>query len=574
MQRWQFQGEPHIQDVELMRKSINVSTPIARILVQRGINDFEAAKFFFRPDLSMLHNPFLMKDMDKAIERIIRALHNNEKILIYGDYDVDGTTSVAMFYDFWGKYHKNIDYYIPDRYREGYGISDLSIEYAEKNGISLVITLDCGTKSTDKIAKALSLGIDFIVCDHHTTGDELPPAYAVLNPKRKDCPYPFKELSGCGVGYKLLQGLVTTLELEQSVLNEQLDFLAISIACDVVPIIDENRILVKYGLELINEGRRPSVQALLDVSFSKRTDITVSDLVFQIGPRINATGRISHANQSVELLLSQKPDDIKKMASSINTKNNIRKDYDARITAEALQMIEDRQLQDKKSTVLFKSDWHKGIIGIVASRCVECYYRPTVILTESQGKATGSARSVPNFDIYEAITACEDLLLQFGGHKYAAGLTLRLEEVEQFTHRFEEIVSSTIKDEDLIPKIEIDTHISLDEINWGFYNVLNQMAPFGPMNMRPVFAASDLQLKGYPTLLKGKHLKMRVKQKNGKLEFDAVGFNMPQFYEPLVNGFPFSICFTVEPNEFGGSRVLQLMLRDIQILDKSLATTP
>ncbi len=567
MQRWQFQGEPHIQDVELVRQSINVSAPIAKILVQRGISDFETAKLFFRPDLSMLHDPFLMNDMDKAVERIVRALKSNERILIYGDYDVDGTTSVAMFYDFWGKYHQNIDYYIPDRYREGYGISDLSIEYAKKNDITLVIALDCGTKSSDKIAKALAQGIDFIVCDHHTTGDELPPAYALLNPKRKDCSYPFKELSGCGVGFKLLQALSTNLGIDHAFLNDQLDFLAISIACDVVPIIDENRILVKYGLDLINQGKRPSIQALLDVSFSKRADITVSDLVFQIGPRINATGRISHAHQSVELLLSKQADEIKKMASSINTKNNTRKDYDAKITAEALQMIEDKQLQNRKSTVLFKPDWHKGIIGIVASRCVECYYRPTVILTESQGKATGSARSVPNFDIYEAITACEDLLLQFGGHKYAAGLTLKLDDVEAFSHRFEQIVASTIKDEDLIPKIEIDTHISLDEINWGFYNVLNQMAPFGPMNMRPIFAAQDLQLKGYPVLLKGKHLKMRVKQKNGKAEFDAVGFNMPQYYEQLVSGASFSICFTVEANEFGGSRVLQLMLKDIQILE-------
>ncbi len=566
MQRWQFVGEPQNEEVELMQKSINVSAPIAKILVQRGINSYDAARQFFRPDLSMLHDPFLMKDMDRAVQRLIKAIEQNQRVLIYGDYDVDGTTSVAMFYDFLVRYHKNIDYYIPDRYREGYGISDLSIEYAEKHQIRLIISLDCGTKSGEKISKALSKGIDFIVCDHHTTGDNLPPAYALLNPKRKDCSYPFKELSGCGVGFKLLQAFCRTVGIDEQILNNQLDFVAISIACDVVPIVDENRVLVKYGLELINSGSRPSIQALLDVSLPKKQPVSVSDLVFQVGPRINATGRISHANQSVELLLSQKPEEIKQMASSINTKNNIRKDYDAKITAEALKMIEDNNLIHRKSTVLFKHDWHKGIIGIVASRCVETYYRPTIILTESQGKATGSARSVPNYDIYEAITACEDLLLQYGGHKYAAGLTLRLEDVQTFIDRFETVVSSTITDDALIPKIEIDSHISLDEIDWRFFSVLSQMAPFGPMNMRPVFAAYDLQIKGYPTLLKGKHLKMRVKQKNGRAEFDAIGFNMPQYYEPLANGQPFAICFTVEANEFGGSRVLQLMLKDIMLL--------
>lgn len=565
--RWTYQKLPGTteeqQAIDSLAQAINVNSFLATLLWQRNITEFDTAKSFFRPQLSQLHDPNLMKDMDRAVERLSRAIDQGEKILIYGDYDVDGTTSVALFYGYLKTLYPNLEFYIPDRYKEGYGVQRPGIGYAAEKGFSLIVTLDCGIKSVELIAEAKSLGIDFIICDHHRPGEVLPDAVAVLDPKREDCPYPFKELTGCGVGFKLLQAYNQYHQLPVEPLFEYLDLLAISIAADIVPITGENRILAHYGLKRLNAAPRTGLQALIKAA-SLKPPLDITNVVFGLSPRINAAGRIKHAYDAVNLLLSQDEHEAEEFARIINVHNTDRRQFDTRITQEALEMIErDQLLKSAKSTVLFKNDWNKGVVGIVASRCIEQYYRPTIILTESNEKAAGSARSVPGFDVYEAIEACSDLLEQFGGHMYAAGLTLKVENVPAFQQRFEEVVSRKIQVEHLKPLVEVDMKLPLSAISEKFHAIISQMGPFGPENMTPVFVAEQVHLYGTPRILKEKHLKMDIRQQ-GSAIFSCIGFGMAHFYERLLDGRPFDLCYQIEINEFQGKRSLQLQIKDIK----------
>lgn len=553
-----------IQATHELAEALKITPILATLLVQRGITDFEGSRQFFRPNLSQLHDPYLMMDMDLAVARLIKAISNREKVLVYGDYDVDGATSVTLFYGFLRKIYDNLDYYIPDRYNEGYGVSWQSIDFAKENGFTLIVTLDCGIKSVDKVTEAKKRGIDFIICDHHRPGDELPPASAVLDPKREDCLYPYKELTGCGVGFKFLQAFCFAQEIDQQILFEYLDLLVISIAADIVPITGENRILAHYGLQRLNASPRIGVKALINIAgITGVLDIT--NVVFGLSPRINAAGRIKHAKEAVRLLLCEEEQEAQDFAFEINKHNTDRRTFDSTITEEALFMIEnDAWFSDAKSTVLYKEDWHKGVIGIVASRCIEKYHRPTIILTQSHGKAAGSARSVPGFDVYEAIEECADLLEQFGGHTFAAGLTLPIDNIDAFRVRFNDIVSSRILPDQMSPRINIDLALELGSITPKFFNILRQMGPFGPGNMTPVFESNDVTLDGRPVILKEKHIKFDVRQKNSA-SFTAIGFGMAQFYPDLVNGRPFSICYSLEENNFRDKKTLQLFLKDIKL---------
>lgn len=551
------------ENAAALSAAINVSEVLAELLVQRGITDFEQAKAFFRPQLEQLHDPFLMQDMYAAVERLDSAIRNQEKILVYGDYDVDGATSVGLFYGFLSRICTDIEYYIPDRYSEGYGVSWQSIEWAKENGISLIVTLDCGIKAMDKVAYASTLGIDFIICDHHRPGDEIPEAVAVLDPKRPDCAYPYKELTGCGVGFKLLQAWCKHTGRNSDEVYEFLDLLVISIASDIVPITGENRILAFYGLQRLNTKPRKGIQALIKVAGFKDT-LDIMNVVFGLGPRINAAGRIKHAKEAVRLLLSEDEEEADNFAMEINQHNNDRRNFDSSITEEALLMIQGNEnYLQANSTVLYKEDWHKGVIGIVASRCIEHYHRPTIILTLSNGKATGSARSVPGFDVYEAIEECADLLEQFGGHTFAAGLTLAPENVSLFRERFEATVSSRIIPDLLTPMVNIDKVIRLSDITTKMYNILKQMAPFGPGNMAPVFVSYQVNLVGVPMIMKEKHIKFEVSQ-DGSSPITVIGFGMAEYYPQLIAGKPFSICYTINENNFRNVRTLQLMLKDIR----------
>jgi single-stranded-DNA-specific exonuclease len=564
--RWAYRSPLDVTqtaNAEQLAAAINVNSFLSKLLIQRGITNFEEAKAFFRPSLTDLHDPFLMADMHKAVERLLFAIENNQKILIYGDYDVDGTTSVSVFYGFLSEYYTHLEYYIPDRYTEGYGVSWQGIDYAEQNDFKLIITLDCGIKSSDKIANAHSRGIDFIVCDHHRVGDDMPPAFAVLDPKRPDCPYPYKELTGCGVGFKFLQAFCITKDIDQNILFDWLDLLAVSIAADIVPINGENRILATYGLQKLNERKRIGVNALADLA-GLRGVFDITNVVFGIAPRINAAGRIAHARDAVRLLLCKNEEEAAVFAKEIDKNNIERRSFDTSITDQALDMIrEDDWLTNAKSTVLYKEDWHKGVVGIVASRCIEHYYRPTVILTNSHGMAAGSARSVPGFDVYEAIEACADLLDQFGGHTFAAGLSLPVDKVAAFRAKFEQIVTERITDEQLIPLIDIDLALELPAIGTKFYHVLKQMEPFGPQNMTPVFVTHHVRLASAPILMKEKHLKIEVYQ-TGSPKFTAVGFGMAEFYGKLSENTPFSIVYSIDENNFRDKTSLQLMLKDIK----------
>ncbi|MBN8701806.1 MAG: single-stranded-DNA-specific exonuclease RecJ [Bacteroidetes bacterium] len=568
MKRWSIKQTADKSTVEKLGKMLNVSEPIAQLLYQRNLTDFEDAKIFFRPDLNNLHNPFLMKDMDAAVTRIQKAIAGNQKILIYGDYDVDGTTAVALVYSFLSTIYSNLDYYIPDRYAEGYGISFQGIDFAKQNSFDLIIALDCGIKSHDKIEYANSLGIDFIICDHHRPGETIPAAVAVLDPKREDCSYPFKELSGCGVGFKLMQALCIKLNIDVEKLYPYLDLVVVSTAADIVPIYGENRILAYYGLKQVNANPRPGIRAILELNKIKK-QLSVSDLVFYIGPRINAAGRIDKGKRAVELLISKTKKEAEEFGAGINTSNTERKTIDSTITQEALALIAaDENFGSRKSTVLFNPGWHKGVIGIVASRLIEKYYKPTIILTESNGKATGSARSVKDFDVYEAIDACSDLLEQFGGHKYAAGLTMLPENVDAFIQRFEQVVSSTIQDHLLIPEVEIDVEVDFKDITTKFYNVLKQFAPFGPDNMNPVFVTRGVICKGYARIVGETHIKFDVFQPESKESiFSAIGFGLAGMYDKIQTSVPFDICYTIEENDWNGIVNLQLNIKDIRFLE-------
>jgi single-stranded-DNA-specific exonuclease len=566
--RWKIKDQPDAEEVNKLSSELNnLDETLTNILLQRKIDTFEKAKTFFRPSLDEIHDPFLMKDMDKAVERLQSAIENNQKILIYGDYDVDGTTSVSLVYSYLKNYYEYLEYYIPDRYAEGYGISYQGIDYAAENDFKLIIALDCGIKAIEKIDYATEKGVDFIICDHHRPGDEIPKAIAVLDQKREDCNYPYKELSGCGVGFKLMQGWTQKEGEDESKLMNYLDLLAISTCADIVPITGENRVFVYYGLKVINENPRLGIKTMVELA-NLKNELTVTDVVFTIAPRINAAGRIETGNKAVEMLVEENTKKALAFGGHINELNIERKELDKTITAEGLKQIEDNvDLQEKKTTVLFQDNWHKGVIGIVASRLIETHYRPTIILTESNGKATGSARSVKDFDVYDAIDECSDLLEQFGGHKYAAGLTMKLENVEAFTQKFEEVVAEQIDPELLIPQIGIDSKLELNQINGQFYKILKQFAPTGPGNMRPVFMSENVFITNKSRKIgeDKTHLRLEVfQEENPNVKFNCIAFGMAHILDDLDEGVPFSIAYNIEENHWNGNTTLQLSIKDVK----------
>ena len=559
------------QQCEIQNKladELSISPVLSQLLVQREIFTYDDARNFFRPDLANLHDPFLMADMDKAVERLTKAMRHNEKIMVYGDYDVDGTTSVSLVYKFLQKFHNNIDFYIPDRYNEGYGISIQGIDYAAQNGFKLIIALDCGIKAVEKVKYASSLGVDFVICDHHTPDAVLPPAVAVLDPKRDDCNYPYKHLSGCGVGFKLMQAFAVVNNIDFTQLTPLLDLLALSIASDIVPITGENRILAFFGLKQINSNPSVGLKGILDVCGLADKEITISDIVFKIGPRINASGRMKLASEAVELLVSSNPVFVKEKSDTINEYNNDRKDLDKNITDEAIALIaSDERYATRRSIVVHKPDWHKGVIGIVASRLSEEYYKPSIVLTNSNGLASGSARSVPGFDIYKAIDSCRDLLETFGGHMYAAGLSMKEENIPLFTERFEQFVSETILEEQTYPQIEIDALLEFKDITPKFFRVLKQFGPFGPGNMKPVFASKKVFDYGTSRLVgkEQEHLKLELVDSSSENVMNGIAFRMYAYNDHLKALNPLDICYTIEENTFNGNTNIQLMIRDIKI---------
>jgi single-stranded-DNA-specific exonuclease len=559
--RWKVL-EAEEEKVNALQQALKIHPMLCKLLVQRGIETFEEAKQFFRPELSELHDPFLMKDMDKAINRIAEAISQNERILIYGDYDVDGTTAVATVYSFFKEFYEQVEYYVPHRYIEGYGISFKGIDYAQTNNFKLIIALDCGIKSNDKVDYANARGIDFIICDHHNPGEEIPNAVAVLDPKRADCTYPYKELSGCGIGFKLIQAFCLQNAIPLDKCYQYLDLVCVSIGADIVPINGENRILAFHGLKKVNENPSEGLRKLIELAGNKK-QIDITSVVFIIAPRINAAGRMDDAKHAVRLLICEDGDvDSEEKAEQLNTFNTDRKDLDKNITAHALEMIAgDEKLVNRKSTVVFHPEWHKGVIGIVASRLTETYYRPTIVLTESDGKVTGSARSVKNFDLYEAIYECRELLIQFGGHKFAAGLTMLPENVDLFRQRFDEVVSERITPEQLVPELEIDAVIELEDITPRFYSIIQQMAPFGPQNMRPVFVTRGVKDSGWSKIVKEEHLKFSVK-KNNSAVVDGIGFRMAEKFS-LVKTGPFDIAYQIDENEWQGNVRLQMLVKDV-----------
>lgn len=561
--RWVIKEFDNSITVQL-QEQLKVHPVVCRLLAQRNVTTFDEAKDFFRPQLSHLHNPFLMKDMDKAIERIRQAMANKEKILIYGDYDVDGTTSVALVYSFLRKYYLEMDYYLPNRYTEGYGISLQGINWAKENGFSLIIALDCGIKAIDKIKYATDIGIDFIICDHHLPGEQIPSACAVLDPKRPDCSYPYKELSGCGIGFKLLEAYSQQHGIQGEDLFPFLDLVAVSIASDIVPITGENRILAYFGLQQLNTQPQEGLKALIESSGLKRS-LSISDVVFVIGPRINAAGRIDDARNAVRLLISESSQHATINVEILNKKNSERREFDSSITTEALEILHNDPLQqNKKTTVLFQPHWHKGVIGIVASRILDEFYRPTIILTESNGIVAGSARSVAGYNIYEAIQCCSDLLEQFGGHQFAAGLTMKKENVTAFIEKFETVVSDSIEERLLIPEIPIDSEIELADINSSFYNIIRQLAPFGPQNMKPVFVTRNVKDSGYSRIVKEEHVRFSIKKNNGNA-VTGIGFGMKDFFPLIQSGKDFDIVYSLEENEWNGIKRIELSVRDVKL---------
>jgi single-stranded-DNA-specific exonuclease len=558
--RWKFHPVPNSEHISQLAKSLSVSKLIAQLLIQRGVNSFEEARQFFRPSLEDLHDPYLMKDMQFAVNRIEKAIENGENILVFGDYDVDGTTAVSLVSSYFKTIYPNIDTYIPDRYLEGYGVSFKGIDYAEDNGISLIIALDCGIKSVDHVAYANGKNIDFIICDHHLPGEKLPEAVAVLDPKRPDCPYPFKELCGCGIGFKLIQAFSQKKGESVESLIPYLDLVATAIAADIVPMNGENRILAKFGLEVINSNPRPGIQALiLNV---KKKILTITDVVFIIAPRINAAGRIKHGNEAVALLTEYNLEQAEQFASEIEGYNSDRKDLDKQITAEALAQIEENKEQNRFTTVLYQENWHKGVIGIVASRLTETYYRPTIIFTKSGDKLAASARSVQDFDLYAALEQCSGHLEQFGGHKYAAGMTIKEENFLAFKDAFEKVVKESIHPDLLIPKITIDAALELSDIEPKFIRILNQFEPFGPENMTPVFLTKNVVDTGYGKTIgqNDEHLKLFVKSSNDANSegFGVIGFGLGNKLTFTEERQPFDLVYCIDENEFNGNVTVQL----------------
>lgn len=561
--RWTIKPKPKQEDIDTLANALNVDSLVAQLLLQRGISTFEEAKHFFRPQLSDLHNPFLMKDMDIAVERIEEAIANGENILVYGDYDVDGTTAVALMSSYLLSYYPNVATYIPDRYDEGYGVSFKGIDFAEDNDFTLIVALDCGVKAIDKVAYAKEKGIDFIICDHHRPGTILPRAVAVLDPKREDCSYPYDELCGCGVGFKLIQALGSRRGEAIDDVIYYLDLVATAIGADIVPITGENRILAYYGLQVINQQPRIGFKVIIDQINKK--ELTITDVVFIIAPRINAAGRMKHGQHAVNLLTETNMDQAIQFASEIEKFNTDRRGLDQEITIEALGQIQENEEQEGFTSVVYKDTWHKGVIGIVASRLTETYYRPTLVFTKSGDKLAASARSVRGFDVYNALEGCSDYIEQFGGHKYAAGLTLLEEQYNNFKHQFEKVVKETIDPQMLIPEITIDAVIELKDINPKLMRILKQFAPFGPGNMSPVFMAENLQDTGYAKGV-GKeeaHLKLSVVQQDSH-KIDGIGFNMGDKLSLVTGRKPFNAVFSIDENEWQGNVSLQLKLKDIK----------
>ena len=561
--RWTLKPKPETKLVNQLAKELAVDSITGFLLVQRGIETYEEAKRFFRPELKDLHDPFLMKDMDKAVSRIEQAIIAEENILIYGDYDVDGTTSVALLSSYLRSYYSNIATYIPDRYGEGYGISYKGIDFAEDNNFSLIIALDCGIKAIDKVAYASKKGIDFIICDHHRPGDEIPMAKAVLDPKRDDCDYPFKELCGCGVGFKLIQALASKKGETIDDLVLYLDLVATAIGADIVPIIGENRILAYHGLQVINQNPRPGFKAI--IKKVKKETLTITDVVFIIAPRINVAGRMKHGNDAVTLLCETDQNLAANFAIDIDQYNTDRRDTDKKITVEALAQIEENKEQEGFTTVVYDENWHKGVIGIVASRLIETYYRPTLVFTKSGDVLAASARSVKGFDVYNSLEQCSEFIEQFGGHKYAAGLTLKPENYKNFKTKFEQVVSKTIDPKLLIPEIKIDAQINLSDITPKFYRILSQFAPFGPNNMTPIFMTEDMQDTGDGKQVgeDKSHLRFTASQ-NGKGKIVGIGFGMGDQIELIKNKKTFKAAYTIDENEWNGNKNLQLKLKDLK----------
>ena len=561
-------SEQQIETQNKLAEELSINPVLAQLLVQRDICSFDDARSFFRPDLANLHDPFLMADMDNAVKRLTKPMRHNEKILIYGDCDVDGTTSVALVYKFLKQFYSNVDFYIPDRYNEGYGISIQGIDFAAANDFKLVVALDCGIKAVEKVKYASSLGVDFIICDHHTPDAVLPPAVAVLDPKRDDCNYPYEHLSGCGVGFKLMQAFTIVNNIEFSQLIPLMELLALSIASDIVPITGENRILAFYGLKQINSNPSIGLKSILDVCGLSDKEISISDIVFKIGPRINASGRMKLASEAVQLLVSSNPAFAKEKSDTINEYNNDRKDLDKNITDEAIALIaSDVRFKQRKSIVVHKPDWHKGVIGIVASRLSEEYYKPSIVLTNSNGLASGSARSVPGFDIYKAIDSCRDLLENFGGHMYAAGLSMKEENIIPFTERFEQYVFENILEEQTYPQIDIDAVLEFKDITPKFFRVLKQFGPFGPGNMKPVFVSKKVFDYGTSRLVgkEQEHLKLELVDSSSENVINGIAFRMHEYNDHLKALNPLDICYTLEENNFNGNTSIQLMIRDIKI---------
>lgn len=546
---------------QALHSALGIHPVLCRLLVQRGIETFDQAKAFFRPSLDDLHNPFLMQDMEAAVARLHRAIEQEEKILLYGDYDVDGATSVAMMYSFLSPLHRHLDYYIPDRYKEGYGISLEGIEYAREQGISLIIAMDCGITAVAQTARANAYGIDLIICDHHLPGDALPAAHAVLDPKRPDCAYPYKELSGCGVAFKLAQAYTQRYALDVEPLHALLDFLAISIAADIVPMTGENRILAWYGLRRLNRSARPGINALIEESRRQRP-LQINDIVFGLAPMINAAGRLADAGHAVRLLLAEERIVAAEYARVLENRNQLRREFDRRTAEEAIALFEPEK-DERRSIVLYQPHWHKGIVGIAAARMVEAYHRPAILLTRSENIATGSARSVPGFDLHEALGRCSDLLISYGGHTHAAGLSLLPENVPAFKDRFEAIVQLSLPQEAIRRTIPLSAEMNFDHLTTSFWNILRQFAPFGPGNRSPVFASRGVSDTGYSRLLKGTHIKLSLRQGASPV-FTGIAFDQGAAFERVSQRKPFDICYTLEESRWDDRTALELVVRDMQ----------
>ena len=549
--------------ITALQRELNINVVICKLLAQRGFDTFNKAKEFFRPQLSQLHSPWLMKDMDKAVDRILKAIKEGEKILIYGDYDVDGTTAVASMFQFIRSLYSNVEFYIPHRYREGYGVSKLGINYAKENSFTLIISLDCGIKSIDLISYARSLDIDFIICDHHLPDNKLPAAIAILNSKQSNCNYPYKELCGCGVGFKLMTALAEKLHLPEEAYLCYLDLLATAIAADIVPMTGENRVLAFYGLKRVNNNPCNGIKALMQLAGVQK-EMFITNLVFIIAPRVNAAGRMDDARKAVQLFIEKDCDKALEFAEMLHIDNTDRRAADAAITEEALGLIEGNELMiNRKSTVVYQEHWHKGVVGIVASRLIETYYRPTIVLTRNGEVAAGSARSVAGFNLYEAIHACKEHLLGYGGHFAAAGMTLLPENIAAFSKKFEQVVSETIVPESLTPVLTIDAEVSFKELTLSFYNILHQMEPYGPENMRPVFIVRNVIDSGNSTRIKDQHIKFCLKQNN--CSFKGIGFNMAEKFNLIESKKPLDVVFTLEENEWNGQSMLQLKVHDFRL---------